>query len=84
MINKFGYKRVFPVCGLHRDCFANKDGRCICLSDNDFGKKDCPFYKNKTEAENERRACRERLIYAGKKYLLDEYESRKSDIRQGR
>ena len=76
MINKFGYKRVFPVCGLHRDCFANKAGRCICLSGNDFGKKDCPFYKNRIEAENEQRICRERLISAGKDYLLDEYESR--------
>ena len=82
--NKFGFKRVFPVCGKHRDCFANKDGRCICLSDNDFGKKDCPFYKNKTEAENEQRVCRERLISAGKEYLLDEYENRKSDGRQVR
>lgn len=38
-------KSNFPVCHTHTDCFANKDGHCVCLSDNDFGHKDCPFYK---------------------------------------
>lgn len=28
------------------DCFANKRGRCVVLTDNNF-KGGCPFYKNK-------------------------------------
>ncbi len=38
-----------PKCSKHTDCFANKDGRCICLKDTNFGKKDCAFYKNNKE-----------------------------------
>ena len=44
---------VFPRCKDHKECFANKDGRCICLKDNNFGDKDCPFYKTK-EAQHGR------------------------------
>ena len=29
----------------HGDCFANRGGVCTCLKDNDFGGRDCPFYK---------------------------------------
>lgn len=32
-------------CRAHDDCFANKGGVCICLKDNGFGGRDCPFYK---------------------------------------
>lgn len=32
-----------PRCTAHRDCFANKNGVCVCLGDNDFHGKDCPF-----------------------------------------
>ena len=31
------------------DCFASKDGRCVCLSDVDFGGGSCPFYKCRDE-----------------------------------
>ena len=34
-----------PECGAHHDCFANHDGVCHCLNDNNFNGKDCPFYK---------------------------------------
>lgn len=37
----------YPKCDKHKDCFANKHGRCICLKDNDFGDKPCPFYKDR-------------------------------------
>ena len=38
--NQYGY----PLC--HReDCFANKQRGCICLKDNDFGDRACPFFK---------------------------------------
>jgi len=32
-------------CRAHEDCFANSGGVCTCLKDNDFGGRDCPFYK---------------------------------------
>ncbi|EOT27658.1 hypothetical protein C805_01766 [Eubacterium sp. 14-2] len=32
-------------CRAHNDCFANRGGVCTCLKDNDFGGRDCPFYK---------------------------------------
>lgn len=32
-------------CRRHSDCFANRGGVCTCLKDNDFGGRDCPFYK---------------------------------------
>lgn len=35
-----------PECRAHHDCFANRDGVCHCLNDNNFNGKDCPFYKN--------------------------------------
>lgn len=36
---------VPPVCKKHTDCFANKNGGCICLKNNKFKGTDCPFYK---------------------------------------
>lgn len=32
------------------DCFANRCGECSILKDTDFGKRDCPFFKDRTEA----------------------------------
>lgn len=37
----------YPICTKHRDCFANEDGACNCLTDNNFKGRDCPFYKTK-------------------------------------
>jgi hypothetical protein len=36
---------VNPKCDKHDDCFALKDGKCLCLNSSDFGEKECPFYK---------------------------------------
>lgn len=44
-----------PICDKHTDCFANHGGRCVCLIDNDFGSKDCPFYKGRKRYEEEKR-----------------------------
>ena len=38
-------------CTKYKDCFANVDGKCICLTDNNFPNKDCPFYKGKTHLD---------------------------------
>ena len=42
----------FPICN-REDCFANLDGKCVLLLDNDFGNRECPFYKTKKQAEAE-------------------------------
>lgn len=44
-----------PICDKHSDCFANHGGRCVCLINNDFGSKDCPFYKGRKRYEEEKR-----------------------------
>lgn len=38
-------KAAMQKCRMHDDCFANRGGVCTCLKDNDFGGRDCPFYK---------------------------------------
>lgn len=42
-----------PECSAHHDCFANHDGVCCCLSDNNFNGKDCPFYKTEETVRRE-------------------------------
>ena len=43
-----------PRCTAHRDCFANKDGVCVCLGDNNFHGKDCPFFKTTAQCDADR------------------------------
>ena len=33
-----------PKCGRHT-CFGYNDGKCMILTGNNFGKRNCPFYK---------------------------------------
>ena len=40
------------LCSGHKDCFANTNGYCTCLMNNDFGGRDCPFYKKKAQFES--------------------------------
>lgn len=42
------------------DCFANKDGKCLALSDTRFNGK-CPFYRNDLKFEEQDKAAREYL-----------------------
>ncbi|MBQ3426616.1 MAG: hypothetical protein IJH37_05655 [Clostridia bacterium] len=63
-------------CVMHRDCFGNIDGRCICLKDNRFKKKACPFYKDKKQFDEERRASEARLIDIDRRDLIEEYSGR--------
>ena len=39
-----------PTCN-EKECFVNENGKCICLIDNDFGKRKCPFFKTKGEMQ---------------------------------
>ena len=42
----------FPSCS-KADCAACNNGRCIALISNDFGGRECPFYKTKEQNEKE-------------------------------
>ncbi len=56
-----------------KDCFANADGYCICLTNNDFGGRRCSFYKTKTKAATERKKVEKQLKRKGKTGLIDMY-----------
>ena len=43
------------------DCAAFEKGKCVCLTDNNFGRRERPFYKTKEQAESERAYCQERM-----------------------
>lgn len=43
-----------PSCD-RNNCFAYSNGECVILTDNDFGERECPFYK--TQAQFERDAA---------------------------
>ena len=53
-----------PVCA-RVTCFGNMSGKCRVLVDNDFGGRDCPFYKARDQLDEERARCRERLRRLG-------------------
>ena len=39
----------YPRYNYHKDCFANINGHCDCLTDTDFCDDECPFYKKKAD-----------------------------------
>ena len=41
-------------CMSHYDCFANRNGKCLCLLDSSFPGKICPFYKSNKEISIEK------------------------------
>lgn len=53
-----------PDC-LREDCFGCDRGRCHVLVDNDFGERECPFFKTTDQYQADRRASRERLKAIG-------------------
>lgn len=45
-----------PECD-RNNCFAYSNGECVILTDNDFGARECPFYKTQAQFERERDAA---------------------------
>ena len=43
-----------PICN-REDCFGCKEGKCIVLAKNNFGKRDCPFFKTKEQAAKDKK-----------------------------
>lgn len=64
----------FPVCTAHPDCHACRNGRCMALDRNDFGGRNCPFYKNSEVNRREQREGLEKLIKMGRTDLIDKYK----------
>mgnify|MGYP002650824887 CR=1 FL=1 len=58
-----------------KDCFANADGYCICLTNNDFGGRRCSFYKTKTKAAKEGWVSCGSFIFPYKALCLDSQTS---------
>lgn len=48
-------KEDLPACNHHSDCFANREGKCITLTDTSFKRWDCPFYKTEKQLNAERK-----------------------------
>lgn len=57
-------KTAPPKCD-RVNCFACLGRQCRILVDNDFGGRDCPFYKTKDRLEAERARCVLRLRQIG-------------------
>lgn len=47
---------VEPPCD-RSDCFACEFGNCTILTNNDFGKRECPFYKKQETGSKTQEAC---------------------------
>ena len=49
-----------PTCGV-AECAGCENGHCICLVNNNFGKRKCPFFKTKQQAKREKHYCEQRM-----------------------
>ena len=47
---KIIYNDYEPPC-VRSDCFACSNGRCTILTSNDFGERECPFYKPENNSD---------------------------------
>jgi hypothetical protein len=52
--------KICPPCGAV-ECAGCENGKCIFLTDNNFGEKGCPFFKTKEQAQKEKDYCQQRL-----------------------
>lgn len=64
----------FPECQFEReDCHAYQAGTCQALANTDFGDRDCPFYRSKSDNVREVSQCINILIRKGRTDLIDKY-----------
>ena len=45
-----------PACNYHSDCFANREGKCIILTDTNFKRGYCTFYRNEDKLNAKRKS----------------------------
>ena len=55
------YKKKEIACCDKDECAACNHGYCIALHDNDFGNRDCPFFKTREQNEAEQEYCTKRM-----------------------
>ena len=63
---KTDYTDERPRC-LRTECFANYGDRCSCLTDNDFGRRECPFFKTREQRAKEEIELHERKQQAARR-----------------
>ncbi|MBQ3426100.1 MAG: hypothetical protein IJH37_03020 [Clostridia bacterium] len=68
--------RLKIPCKLHKDCFALTNGTCVCLSDNRFKGKECPFYKSKAQNDRENARTSQYLVSIGRADLVEQYRGK--------
>jgi len=61
-------------CTLHSDCAAYYKGLCVCLSNNGFGGKRCPFYKTAEQVIKERNKSIDTLKRKKRYDLIEKYK----------
>lgn len=52
--------KTCPKC-YRGDCFGCEGEHCIILTKNNFGNRECPFFKTEEQVEKEKAYCKERL-----------------------
>ena len=62
------------IYGVQSDCFACSGGKCRILTDTDFRRGICPFYKSHKKAADDRAKAQARLKREGLEYLADRYK----------
>lgn len=71
----------FEDCKDRQDCFANKNGRCICLTDTKSYMDKCPFYKTSDAARAERMDGYNKLFSEGRVDLIEKYHVKEQMLR---
>ena len=55
-------KKIYGLPRCYEDgCFACEKGHCTVLTNNNFGKRPCPFFKTMKQVKKEKDYCKERL-----------------------
>ena len=71
-------QRAMKGCPKHTDCANCVFGYCTLLEDVDFGDRDCPFYKTKSQFKKDFDASIERLKNIGRTDLIELYHPREA------
>ena len=67
-------KRSNPICySVMLDCFAYDSGTCRVLSNTNFEKGKCPFYKTREQTKEERARTMKRITSLGMSDLFEKY-----------
>lgn len=76
-----------PHCSRSACCLRDRRRRCSVLTDNDFGGRECPFFKTAAQRDAEEERNYQRLVALGRddlilKYHIDEQRKARARRRQ--